>query len=194
MQRFIDAVRKSLASENWHAALFMAIALPDMCGWAENKPGSKARTVQWFDTYLGAQYRKEQRQVGPPGLGLVMPEVVFMTGGDFYALRCALLHEGNDTIKDQSARDALTRFRFTSPTPFDNLSHRNLIWRDQQGMPPGADDAVLQLDVKTFCEDVCQGLETWLSTVAGDAAVQARLAETMEINPIGSGLGDMLIS
>ena len=32
MRHFISAVNKSLENENWYAALFIALTLPDICG------------------------------------------------------------------------------------------------------------------------------------------------------------------
>jgi hypothetical protein len=32
MQHLVDSVRKDLQNENWYAALFMALTLPDICG------------------------------------------------------------------------------------------------------------------------------------------------------------------
>lgn len=41
----------------------------------------------------------------------------FLNGGDCYALRCAVLHEGSDDIVEQRAREALERFEFYEPAP-----------------------------------------------------------------------------
>lgn len=98
-----------------------------------------------------------------------------MAGGDFYALRCAFLHQGEFEVEQQRARDILNRFHMTMPGPFS--MHNNFSGNmDEQGR---LTNGVLQLSVDRFCEEVCAAVEVWLIDVNGDARIQN------EINALG---------
>jgi len=141
MERFTSAIRKSLESQNWYAALYMSITLPDICARLESDDGktNADRYIGWYDKYLADRYRHE--------VGADRELHVFLSGADCYALRCAILHEGSTDITTQRRRDVLDRFHFTVVG-----SHCNQI------------NSVLQLDVPVFCNDVCMAAERW----AGD--------------------------
>lgn len=157
MLRFIKSVKLSLATGNWFSALFVSLSLPDICGKIESLPdtGSKARYQAWFTKYMARHYTSE---IGP-GHDLH----VFLSPTDCYALRCALLHEGEDEIGNQPCRKVLDRFHFTINSA-QNYIHCNQV------------NNVLQLDVKIFCEQICQGVEQWLKNMAGNKDVQTQLA------------------
>ncbi|MDP2816041.1 MAG: hypothetical protein Q8O19_05120 [Rectinemataceae bacterium] len=138
MERFTSAIRKSLESQNWYAALYMSITLPDICARLESDDGKTNgdRYIRWFDKYLADNYRHE--------VGSDRQLHVFLSGADCYALRCAILHEGSTDITTQRRRDVLDRFHFTVVGCHCNQIH-----------------SVLQLDVPAFCSDVCRAAERW---------------------------------
>jgi len=162
MQRFIDATRAAVGTANWYAALSLALTMPDICGRLEAPAsGSQARYTSWYDQYLLARY---QGRVGPDRV-----LHTFLSANDCYALRCAYLHQGEFGIEDQRAQQALASFHFTPPRP-GMLIHNNQI------------NNTLQLQVDVFCNDVSAGVEAWLQAVAGDAAIQARMAKLATIS------------
>ena len=57
MERFATSIESSLNSQNWFAALFMALALPDICAALEepNRPVGE-RYKDWFKRYLQPAY------------------------------------------------------------------------------------------------------------------------------------------
>src|SRR5689334_3494550 len=114
MRVLLDSVSKALQDKNWHAALFIALAVPDIAGRITTPgAGSKKRSIEWFERYVGRKYSGTVgAEVGPNAL-----KWVFLSGQDFYALRCAVLHEGRDDISEQSCQSALSRFHFNIPTP-----------------------------------------------------------------------------
>jgi len=170
MQHLVDSVRKDLQNENWYAALFMALTLPDICGKIQYpKELSQARYVKWFNKYLSHKYTSE---VGPS-----RERNVFLSGEDCYALRCSLLHEGKDVISGQRCRHALDSFLFVAKVG----AHCNYF--EVNG------HKFLQLSVSRFCEDVCSSIETWLTDVGSDSIVQNRLAETVKIEAPASRFG-----
>lgn len=138
MERFTSAVLQSLASENWYAALYLAITLPDICARleAENAKTSPSKYVAWFNHYLAHYYRFK--------IGASMETSVFLNGEDLYALRCSMLHEGHTDIAHQKIRQVLDRFHFTIDS-----SHCNQV------------NSILQLSVPTFCEQVCSAVDAW---------------------------------
>lgn len=159
MERFVTSINKSLQTENWYAALSMALTVPDICGWlVEPKAGSQKRYEAWFDKYLLAEYKS-------PFHG---PQFTFLSGSDCYALRCAYLHEGTDDVQRQRARDAVTRFAFTTAG-----SHKCKF------------DSVLLLDVRTFCTDVCAGIQKWLEDFKKNKEVQSRVNELLLVRTQG---------
>ena len=158
MRHLVAATRAAVRQGNWYAALAMALALPDICGWMEAPQlGSQARFVAWYERFLLKRY---QMNVAPYG------ELhTFLGGRDCYALRCAFLHQGEFGIDDQRARNVLERFHFTAPRPNQSI-HMNQI-----GL------TTLQLQVDEFCADVCKGVDEWLVEVHADPAIQGRIAQ-----------------
>jgi hypothetical protein len=138
MRRFTSAVRQTLAAENWVAALYLAVTLPDICARLEsnNQRSNGKRYAAWFDRFVGHRYLTEGDATSE--------RRVFLAGNDAYALRCAVLHEGSPDITRQHAREVLTRFHFT-------VARGHCNWLE----------TVLHLDVPTYCTDLCDGVEVW---------------------------------
>ncbi|WP_395659779.1 hypothetical protein [Nocardioides sp.] len=167
MQHLIRAARQAVQQGNWYAALSLALTLPDICGKLENPSHrSRQRYVTWCDAYLVPKYTHL--------IGSDREPHVFLHGDDCYALRCAVLHEGADDILEQHARKALTAFRFVTPPRGGGQIHCNQI------------NSILQLQVDVFCEDVCQGVDTWIELAqATNPEAMARVDRLMEIEVIG---------
>jgi len=139
MERFIRSVEIALDSKDWYGALSTALTLPDICGRLSDPTATtKTRYVAWFDEYMLPRYESY--------VGADRHHHVFLSGRDCYALRCSYLHEGGDSIAEQSARQALHRFHFVSPRPNWTV-HCN------------QSDSVLQLQVDVFCQSYC--LKVW---------------------------------
>lgn len=163
MERFTQAIKESLDHKNFYAALTLALTLPDICGrlsYPELKGPrkSKERYIKWFDKYLLHHYKR-------PTDGFI-----FMSGGDCYALRCALLHEGTGDLSNHSAKreDVLSEFAFSVTE-----SHC------------GKYNGVLLLNVYVFCYQVCQGVKAWSDDYKDDSLVQAGIAGLLTIHTQG---------
>jgi len=131
--------------------------LPDICGWIKDPgKGSKARCIEFFDEYLKSKYTREATEN--------MEEHVFLTGSDFYALRCAFLHEGRDDILKQRARQVLDRFQFV-------VAQEGWVVHCNQS------DQLLQLQVDIFCREVSEAASKFVK----DANNSPRV-----IKPLGS--------
>jgi hypothetical protein len=165
MNNLLKALQISLQNKNWYAALFLALALPDICSKLENSSSmdSQKRYIEWFNKYLSAEYIHE---IGPD-----RTNHVFLTGEDCYALRCSYLHEGVDIIGHQRCQKVLHDFIFIG-TP---NSHRNYIER-------GSGQHTLQLSVEKFCQEMAVSVETWLHDVSEDQDTQNRISKMLKID------------
>jgi hypothetical protein len=167
MQNLVDAARLANKQENWYAALAIALTLPDICGRI-SYPGltSGNRVAKFFDKYMAHHY-----VCGPTYF-----PIVSMTGGDFYALRCAFLHQGEFDLQGQTARKILADFVLISPKVANMHNNLSASTIDSDGK---FINGTLQLRVDTFCEEICAAVEAWLTDVTDDLRIQN------EINSLG---------
>ncbi len=161
VNNFIQALEVSIKTQNWYSVLFISLTLPDIFGKIdEPNKGSQARTVNWYNKYMKNMYT---HHIGPDRL-----EHTFLSGDDFYALRCAYLHEGSDDIRNQRAQDVLEKFEFVQPT-----SHRSLHCNQF--------DQMLLLQVDRFGKDVMSAVGSWLKDIEGDVEKTNKLNELLKI-------------
>jgi hypothetical protein len=166
MRHLIDAVRRSVQEKNWYAALTGALTLPDVASRLDGRTGwPRDQYGDWFNDYLRPTYTRI--------LGNTPPPHIFLSGGDCYALRCAYLHEGDFDLAGHGAAEVLDRFEFVEIPGV--IRHMNVMENQALGT------SVLQLQVSLFCEEICQGVERWLSARGADVAVAAALARLPEI-------------
>lgn len=166
MDHLVRAVRGSVSTSNWYAALSLGLTLPDICGRLEDPAVTgRKRYIDWCEKYLAPVYTHPMPD-GPHK---------FLGGKDCYALRCAVLHEGRDDIMEQSARDALDSFIFVIP-PTWGMIHCNQI------------NNKLQLQVDIFCEDLCSGVEKWMLDNRENKAVVEGIQQLMKIIDTSNGL------
>jgi hypothetical protein len=164
VRELIDAIRKAIATENWFGALFMSLALPDICSALE-QPARKVgeRYRDWFRRYLASKYDDPPTWAGIP---------VRFTADDSYLFRCSLLHQG--MAEDDKQRTTFDRIHFVEPPGNFNVIHQNMM------------GDTLQLQVDIFCEDYCRAAERWLHDVETDAEIQQRMAKLITIHPVSS--------
>nr|MBV6631350.1 hypothetical protein [Oceanococcus sp. HetDA_MAG_MS8] len=148
MQELIAAIDSNIATGNWYSALFVALSLPDVCGKIEypERHGSQRNYADWFNRFVADRYTHR--------VGAGAREVVFLSGNDCYALRCAYLHEGSDDVTRQRAREAVDKFHFIV-APHGCTIHCNMM------------DTKLQLQVDIFCRDIRDGVIEWLASIEG---------------------------
>ena len=104
MRRFTESIKGSIKNKNWFSALFLSLALPDICGSLEN-PGARVgdRYKDWFSRYLEKKYGK------------------MFSAEDCYYFRCACLHQGLSK-HTKAANDGI---HFIPPPPRNNIIHLN---------------------------------------------------------------------
>lgn len=95
MQETILQIQKALDAEAFYPALFVAIALPDICGALESENGlsTGAKYQTWFDQFVANKYNGN------------------LPGDIAYILRCSLLHQGTFV----HPRQIYTRIIFQEP-------------------------------------------------------------------------------
>jgi len=165
MNDLIKALELSINNKNWYGALFLALCIPDICGYIESpKKKSQDRYEQWFKEYMLSKY---SFCVGPEHT----PQV-FLSPSDCYALRCAILHEGRDVILEQNAREALDRFHFIEPPPRGIQIHCNRI-----------NNNILQLQVDIFCNDMINGLRKWQQNIHKIPDIEQRFKNILKVYP-----------
>lgn len=104
MEKFTDAIRRAVRSENWFAGLFLTLCLPDICGALETPDkGVGERYKRWFNDNLSFKYSPK------------------FSAEDCYFFRCSCLHEGLDTNTKLSHE----RIHFITPPPRNNIVHLN---------------------------------------------------------------------
>ena len=164
MNHLIQSIEQSLSTGNHYAALALALAIPDICGWIEDPNSSaKARYISWFERYLQSKYIRQRTAQ--------MPEHTFLAGSDCYALRCAFLHEGRETITDQKAQQVIESFQFVVP-PSGWTVHKNQA------------NNKLQLQVDIFCRDVVEGVTQFLSDMSTNKKALSRIKQGLLIQDI----------
>jgi hypothetical protein len=159
MERFINAIKKCLDTGNWYGAIVLSLIMPDICGkiaYPTMKTGQRYR--EWFDNYLSGYYKSI----------IVGREVVFMNASDCYALRCSVLHMGTDDVTEQTAKDTLNKFYFST-------TGSHIIRVDDK----------LVLNVAKFCEEVIQATEKWIKDIEGNANAQEAIRELLTIHSQG---------
>ncbi|NYF23634.1 hypothetical protein [Sporosarcina sp. JAI121] len=161
IHNFTNSIQESLAQQNYFAALALALMAPDICSKLEYpEKHTKERYKNWFNELLADKYQSE---IGP------QKEVHnFLTGSDFYALRCSFLHQGEVGITEQKARERLHNFIFVKPKP-GGMVHMNQI------------NDTLQLQVDIFCVDILLAVERWVELHKNDHMINGRAQNIIEI-------------
>ena len=157
LDQLIESTRRAVQSKNWYAALGLALALPDICGWLESpNRGTKARYQDWGRRYIEPLYTSKTQKS--------------LTAEDLYGFRCAFLHQGSGTIDQIKASNALKNFRFVAGHPASMFLHNIR----QQGL------IVLRID--RFVESICEAAEAWKADVVdGSPIISSRLSELLDI-------------
>jgi len=163
MDDLVKALETAVQNENWYGALFIALTVPDICGYLESPDdNSQMRYEQWFTKYMLPKYSSH--------VGRDQTPFIFLSPSDCYALRCALIHEGREEIIDQKARESLERFHFTEP-PSTSIIHCNKI------------NNALQLQVDIFCKDVLDGLQDWCQATKDTDEINQRIDSVLKVYP-----------
>ena len=163
---------RSLQTNNPYGAIFIALAIPDICGWASNPTQkSGARYAAFFTKYLSSHYITAATAHNP--------EYISLTGDDLYALRCAYLHQGMDDTTDQKASDVVEKFVLVTCPPQLQIHNNSAVINGK---------AKLQLQVDVLCQQMMDAAKAFLADNNVDAAVMNRIAKMSTIQDAAAGL------
>ncbi len=107
MRDLLDQVDKALQANLYYVALFVSLAIPDICGAIGSTSGQATKTkyVDWFDKYVGQRYSG------------------FLTADDCWFFRCSLMHQGSS----QHPKSMYSRILFVEPTATTGVFHCNVL-------------------------------------------------------------------
>lgn len=152
MQQFLDSIRKAIKDENWFAALFIALTIPDICGKLDDETGNLgtgARYRKWTDKYLSPFYNNK-----------INTEVI-------YALRNSCLHAGTHIETVLGAKLLLV-------TPDESPFHDSAIT-----LRPN--ETYVHLRIDDFCTDVCKAVENWFIDVQENQSIHHSLGDLVHL-------------
>jgi hypothetical protein len=148
VEHITNSILSCVASRNWHAALALALTIPDTCGQIEYPdwagPGQTGkRYPAWFDTWV----KEKLFRIGHDGKEFPM------SGADCYALRNAYLHTG---VKEARPPEH-SGYRLIVPTS-GNLANMSTAGA-------GDTDIVLYVGTESLCSAVCDGAREWTASI-----------------------------
>ena len=161
MQNLIDSVEKSLGMENWYGAIAVALTIPDVCASLQHGQTNRDRYADWFNKHLGAIY-------GPTSF---LDGKAWLTGKQCYALRSVLLHNVSDKITPQELAEVRHWVKLTAIGP------HCFVFTDSFGIPN-----TNVISISHFSKDLIAAANAFLVSVQGDAAVQTRIGQMLEIH------------
>jgi hypothetical protein len=154
MQQFIVSINKSIENKNYFAALFIALAIPDICGGLEDKNAiNRERYINWFNKYLGINYK-------------------YINGNAIWKLRCSCIHSG--THLDNEVRDALSGAELLLVTYEESPFHDSYIRLTLS-------ESYVFLRIDEFCKDICLSIDKWLEDVSNNQEIQKGIEEMLFI-------------
>lgn len=178
MKHIIDSIRKSVDSRNYYSAIYVAITVPDICGYLEtlNKVNN-SRYKLWFQENLGKKYCPETQydamiiaipnldETYPPQVIERMkiehiPDDVKFTPEKCWDLRNAILHSADSVGKKYS-------FILTH-----GGSHMNVI------------NGKLQISIAVLCKDICDAYDSWYERVRHNPDILERIKTRVRIENI----------
>lgn len=158
MERFITSIEASLKSENWLAALFMALAMPDICRSLERPDIANGTTGKWYKDWV-TRYIEEKYTSG-------RFEDCRFYAQDFWLYRCSCLHAG----VDPENKKRMMKFNFTPPPSSGIKVHLNNL------------GGKLQLQIDVFCRDMITAVNRWNEEIKEDTEIINRMNGLINIS------------
>lgn len=189
MIEIINSINLSLSNNNFYSALSMALIIPDIAGKIDSPlVGSQRRSIDWYDKYILKYYSSVREEpimengkfkLDPNGRHIMVEKnSVFLSGNDCYALRCSFLHEWSGDITEQRARETLSRFEIVGNVRKTIFIHMNYIAQFD------GRNAILQIDVADFCQDMIRGYTEWMGDIGEDEEKLLKIKNMVSIRLI----------
>lgn len=164
MQQFLSAIRKSVEEQNWFAALFLSLAMPDICAQTESPSPKYAKDIgqkyqAWYDKYMAHHYTRIDDSGKKCGF----------LSKDCWSFRCKCLHAGLTAEE----RESISKFSFRAPIIAPGI---NIVIGVMQ-----IDDR-MSIQINDFAEKMCQSIERWRHDVSDNPEINERINALIEIN------------
>lgn len=173
---YVRSLESGIRAENWILATMGACTLPDICTSLEGKRGN-GPYIEWFNTYVKTYQPtvNHRRRIGKTleewlNRGPYYPDeveqetIVFFSGVNAYALRCAFLHEGNGELSSQAVQKGEGRFERYK----DQILHINkVVFRNDPTITIDKDkeNGIAYLNPEIYCRSIIAGVINWIETV-----------------------------
>jgi len=155
MKQLIDAIRKSLNKENWFSALFMGLAIPDICGEIEDSAhggnrGHGERARQWLNQYLEREYK------------YISIDAIWELRNSFFHTSTHIDDKLSNKLGDSEEAELLL------VTKNESLFHDTYV-------RIGTNKFHVHFWIDVFCEDIYKALETLVEDVEDDEEIQKEI-------------------
>lgn len=165
---FLVDMNNCLNNGQNNAALFIALALPDICSSTNTPRFGKSvtkRYKKWIDEYFIKQNGYDKN--------------VTMSANDVYLLRCAYLHSGVDKIIQQDVNAVIEKFVFVFSPSKTMIVHRNSIINN--GI------ATMQLDTHEFCREIEKSVNLFIEDSIDNKTVEDNSKNILHVQNIDNG-------
>lgn len=168
---YCDSIERGIESENWTLSIMAALTLPDICNSLEGKKGGEVY-IRWFNKYvteysvtlhsskalkMANTYEEALAAVSSNSSSddIEIEKHEYLSGVNVYALRCAILHNGDGEVGTQNV--SIKKSEFTlgiKKVKFDSKITNRVI--SQFG-------EIVYINPKVFCEAILEGVEEWIN-------------------------------
>jgi len=183
MRNVLDQIERALEANLYYLALFVSLAIPDICGALGSDDGcaTGAKYTKWFDEHVVPQFLDTMRRLlsealpGPVAkslndeLGGLPSDAPMLTGEICYRFRCSLLHQGRARFPNMP----FSRVLFVEPGKSTSVMHMCQ-----------SEDALI-IDLRLFCREVVRAAQEWLDQVEGTEQFERNYAEFARVHPDG---------
>lgn len=158
----ISSIQLSLNSRNWYSAIFLSLAVPDICSSVDspNTHSTAKRYTQWFNSYMSDRKNCNSVDYG------------YLTAEDCYALRCSMYHHGVSDISMQKKKKAIEGVVFLATGEGFKL-HNCKLPEDK-----------ISIDITEFCLDMIYACQKWINFIINDKGKVQHLNNIMQIRDL----------
>jgi len=163
VNQFLYSIKRSLETENWFSALFISLAIPDICGGIEDNAHGKEnshgdRYKQWLDENLQREYSHINNEA-------------------LWELRNSFFHTGTHIDKKLNIKLSYSDKEDAELLP---VTYHDSPFHDSH-IKFGTDVAYVHFRIDIFCKDICNALEEWLEDVKDDEKIQTEIDNLFDI-------------
>lgn len=146
----------------YNLALITAVTIPDIiCQSVKDEITTPKDYIEWFDSYVSPNYLKHYK------------EESILAGGDFYSLRCSVLHQGKSTIQNQKKRKNLNDFIFISSEDYNKMHFKEFESNNK-----------LRIHIEKIIDSIKSGYIQWKSELSENLLIKHNSYDFLIINSI----------